>query len=88
LKGAARAAQMELTHRNAELIESDAGDPWPVWEAHEIAALAALGLRRYDEAARHLIAANPESPKVRDLLEHPSPSLRRALDGQRRRRKP
>ena len=62
-----------------ELIEPDAGNRWPVVEAHEIAGLAALELRRYDDAARHLLAADFGSAKVHDLLDDPPPPLRRAL---------
>jgi hypothetical protein len=88
LQGAARAANMELTHRQPDLVEADAGRSWPIWEAHEIAALAAIGLKQYDEAARHLRAANPQSAKVRALLDHPPPALRKALHDPRSRRSP
>jgi hypothetical protein len=77
--GASRAAKQQLRHRQVELIEPDVGNPWPLIEAHEVAAFAALGLGQYDEAARHLVAANFGSAKVRDLIDHPPPALRRAL---------
>lgn len=79
LRGAIRATRSVFTGRQMELIEPDAGNRWPVVEAHEIAGLAALELRRYDDAARHLLAADFGSAKVHDLLDDPPPPLRRAL---------
>jgi tetratricopeptide (TPR) repeat protein len=79
LKGALRAARLVFKGRSSELIEPDVGNPWPAVEAHEIAGLASLELKRYDEAARHLIAADFGSPRVHELLTHPPPPLRAAL---------
>jgi hypothetical protein len=79
LLGALRAAKDQFTKRKIELIEPDAGNQWPVVDAHEVAGFAALGLRRYDEAARHLVVADFGSAKVREILAHPPPPLRRAL---------
>jgi hypothetical protein len=53
--------------------------------AHEILALGYLRKKRTQEAANHLLQANPDSEAVRALLEHPTPSLRTALAKQRRR---
>ncbi|MFL5305565.1 MAG: tetratricopeptide repeat protein [Polyangia bacterium] len=83
-KGAAKAATAALSHRQIDLVEPDAGDPRPSAAAHEIAARAALGLGRYDDAAGHLLQADSHSPGVRELLEHPTPELRRALRAQHR----
>jgi hypothetical protein len=88
LPGALKAAQQQLTKRRPELTESDAGNPWPNIDAHETAAFAALGLKRFDDAAKHALAANFGSTKVRDLLGHPPPELRRALQKARVRRTP
>jgi hypothetical protein len=78
-KGALRAARLVFKGRRSQLIEPDVGNPWPAVEAHEIAGLAALDLKRYDDAARHLVAADFGSPRVHQLLTHPPPPLRAAL---------
>ena len=78
------AANEALTHRRPELIEADAGTPWPLSEAHEIAAVALIGLGQFDEAAGHLQSAVPQTARVQELLAHPSPGLQKALDRNRR----
>jgi tetratricopeptide (TPR) repeat protein len=78
-KGALKAATAALRHRQIDLVEPDAGDPRPSAAAHEIAARAALALRRYDVAAGHLLQADSHTPGARELLDHPTPELRRAL---------
>jgi tetratricopeptide (TPR) repeat protein len=83
-KGALQAATAALRHRQIDLIEPDAGDPRPSAAAHEIAARAALGLGRYEQAAGHLLQADSHSPSVRELLDHPTPELRRALRAHQR----
>jgi hypothetical protein len=79
-KGAIRAARSVFTGRQMELIEPDVRNQWPVIEAHEIAGLAALQLGLYDDAARHLLAADFGSTNVHDLLAAPPPPLRKALN--------
>jgi hypothetical protein len=76
--GAAKAAKAALHERAMELIEADANDPRPVALAHEVLGLALLIKRRYEEAARHLIAAKG-SERARVAIEQASPALARAL---------
>jgi tetratricopeptide (TPR) repeat protein len=83
--GALQAATDALQRREIDLIEPDAGDFRPTAAAHEIAARAALALGRYQQAAEHLLQADPRSPAVRELLAHPTPELRRALRAHGRR---
>lgn len=71
-----------LTRRQFDVIEPDARDPRPLMRAHAIAGLADLQLNRFQDAAVHLLRANPEDPLVRDLLRNPPAALARALRAQ------
>ena len=89
-RGALAKADQALRGRRGEPIEPDARDPRPVARAHAVAARAALSLRRFNEAAVHLLQADPRDPLVRELVREPPSDLakalrvRRAREGQQR----
>jgi hypothetical protein len=82
-RGAFAKANQALSGRRAEPIEPDARDPRPVARAHAVAARAALSLRRFNDAADHLVQADPRDPLVRKLVQDPPPDLAKALRARR-----
>jgi hypothetical protein len=83
-RAARLAAGRALKDVDPELAEPDARDPRPAMVAHQVLGMINLDEKRYLEAARHLLAADPNAPEVKGLLAKPPLALQRALKKARR----
>lgn len=80
LKQAIQAANNGLTKRKiGSLIEPESTNFLPICQAKEILGLAYLQQSQYTKAARALISARLCSDTAVDLLEHPTPDLKKVL---------
>lgn len=86
-KGAIAAANKELKGRAAFGVEPGAGDTQAIVRAHEVLGLAYVKIGKFDQAAPHLLAAQPISKAVQDVMNGAPPPLRRAIATARSTRK-
>jgi hypothetical protein len=88
LAGATEMAKRQLRGRDPVGLEPGGGTARGMYRAHEVLGLAYLKQAQLELAAPHLIAAEPESKRVQELLRTATPALRRAVARARRAQHP